>query len=102
MQKVDLQGWNAAGDHHWLSSEVRTTHPDSNMCIADKRVARLLLVLSELDECVAGLELLPKADLSDLVSSAILACGFENEGEAKYAIATVLRAIEVPAMHGHS
>jgi len=101
MDKVDPQ-FLIASQHHWLTHEVRTTHPDSNVCIADKRVARLLLVLSELDECVAGLEGLPKADLSDLISSAIRACGFENEVEAKYAIATVLRAIEVPATHGYS
>jgi hypothetical protein len=70
--------------------------PNPNVHIADKRVARLLLVLHELDESVAGLEELPKSDLSELVSSAILACGFVDPVEARYAIAAVLRAIEAP------
>ena len=70
--------------------------PNSNVQIADKRVARLLLVLHELDESVAGLEELPKSDLSELVSSAILACGFVDPAEARYAIAAVLKAIEAP------
>ncbi len=44
---------------------------------------------------MAGLEALPKAELSALVSSAILACGFVDPIEARYAIATVLETIEV-------
>ncbi len=70
--------------------------PNPNIQIADKRVARLLLVLQELDESVAGLEELPKSDLSELISSAILACGFVDPVEARYAIAAVLEAIEAP------
>jgi hypothetical protein len=67
---------------------------DRSVYIADKRVAQLLLVLHELDESVAGLEDLPKAELSELVSSAILGCGFANPIEARYAISAVLRMIE--------
>ena len=100
MDKVDPR-FPGASECRWLTPELRA-HPDSNVCIADQRVARLLLVLSELDECVAGLEGLPKDDLSNLVSSAIQACGFENPVEAQYAIATVLRAIEVPGSAGYS
>ena len=62
--------------------------------IADKRVAQLLLVLHELDESVAGLEDLPRAELSELVANAILGCGFADPVEARYAISTVLRMIE--------
>jgi hypothetical protein len=76
--------------------ELNNRFPNSGVHIEDKRVARLLLVLQELDESVAGLEELPKSDLSELVSSAILACGFVDPVEARYAIAAVLDAIEAP------
>jgi hypothetical protein len=62
--------------------------------IADKRVSRLLLVLQQLDESVAGLEDLQESELSELVSVAIRGCGFTDPVEASYAIATVLEAIE--------
>ena len=69
-------------------------HRNPKLQISDKRVAQLLLVLHELDESVAGFAELPKTDLSDLVSSAIVACGFVDPGEARYAIAAVLDSIE--------
>jgi len=92
-------------DNWYLDMSARKARPilefdnrfrNSDVHIADKRVARLLLVLHELDESVAGLEELPKSDLSELVSSAILACGFVDPVEARYAIVAVLKAIEAP------
>lgn len=62
--------------------------------IADKRVARLLLILHEIDQAVAGIEGMPQNELIELVSAAIRACGFVNDCEARYAIASVLEAIE--------
>jgi len=79
-----------------LKQTQRTPGADASLGITDPRVAQLLLVLSEIDECVAGLEHLPKTQLSDLVSTAILACGFTNAVEARFAIATVLQVIEEP------
>jgi hypothetical protein len=70
---------------------------DPGICITDKRVARLLLVLQELDQSVAGLEHVPRHDLVSLISSAIQACGFADPEDARYAIAAVLQAIEAPA-----
>jgi hypothetical protein len=75
----------------------RTDLADLNnqtLYIADKRVAQLLLVLHELDESVAGLEDLPRAELSELVANAILGCGFADPVEARYAISAVLKMIE--------
>ena len=77
---------NSWADHADLND--RTVH------IPDKRVAQLLVVLHELDQSVAGLEDLPQAELSELVASAILGCGFADPVEARYAISTVLRMIE--------
>jgi hypothetical protein len=76
-------------------SAFGNTSSDSKVYIADKRMARLLLVLHELDKSVAGLEELPQPELTELVSSAIMACGFVDGTEARYAIAAVLETIEM-------
>jgi hypothetical protein len=70
------------------------TFSSSKGPIADTRVAQLLGVLHELGEFVAGVEDLPNAELSDLVSGAILACGFVSQDEARYAITAVLETME--------
>ncbi len=70
------------------------TYSDSKVHIADTKVARLLLVLHEIDQAVAGLEELPQTELIELVSSAIIACGFADGTEARRAIVAVLEAIE--------
>jgi hypothetical protein len=75
-------------------SERIMTRFDPKVHLNDKRVARLLLVLHEIDQSVAGLEELPQTELSELVSSAIMACGFADGTEARYAISAVLDAIE--------
>lgn len=80
-----------------INDDLRTTvnnRSGSDVCVADQRVARLLLILEDLDRSVAGLEEVPQKELSDLISNAILACGFVNPVEAQYAIAAVLQAIE--------
>jgi len=80
--------------HILPAPECTKTGFDSKVHIADKRIARLLLVLHELDQYVAGLEQLPQTELMELVSSAILACGFKDGTEARYAITAVLEAID--------
>lgn len=82
------------GRHILRTPAGNATRSAPRVHIEDKRVARLLLVLHELDQSVAGLEELPQTELSELVSSAILACGFTDGTEARYAIAAVLEAIE--------
>jgi hypothetical protein len=80
--------------HTMPTLRVGSICSDAQVHIEDKRVARLLLVLHELDRSVAGLEELPQPELSELVASAILACGFTDGTDARYAIAAVLCAIE--------
>jgi hypothetical protein len=75
---------------------------DPFACIVDSRVAELLSVLSEIDECMAGVEYLPKPDLKELISSAIFACGFTDASEMRYAIAAILEAIEAPYWTAHA
>ena len=80
----------------WPKPGVHEPCSNAKVHIADKRIARLLLVLHELDRTVAGLENLRQPDLNEMVSSAILACGFVDGTEARLAIAAVLDAIEKP------
>jgi hypothetical protein len=80
--------------HVFSASELYESRSDLALQISDARVVRLLLVLHELDEAVDGLEYLLQVDLSNLISSAVLACGFVSPAEAQYAIAAVLRVIQ--------
>ena len=81
--------------HSLPAADCKTTF-DSNVSIADERVARLLGVLQEIDQNVSGLEELPQSELIELVSNAIMECGFVDGTEARYAIAAVLEAIDAP------
>jgi hypothetical protein len=93
MDKTNKLFPDASAERRWQNLGVGNTGSPQKIYVTDKRVARLLLVLQELDESVAGLEELPKTELSELVSNAILACGFVDPIEARYAIAAVLDAI---------
>lgn len=73
----------------------RKTCSDTDVHIHDKRVARLLVLLQQLDESAEGLEGLPKSELSEIVSSAIRVCGFADPIEARDVIAIALDAIEM-------
>jgi hypothetical protein len=96
MDKINKLFLDPSTQHTWPTPEVNQAFADLRVRITDERVARLLLILHELDESVARLEELPpKTELSGLISSAIQACGFVDPTEERYAIAAVLEAIEV-------
>ena len=95
MDEINKPFLDLSTEHIWPTPEVSRVFADSIVRVTDERVARLLLMLHELDESVAGLEELPKTELSELISSAIQACGFVDPIEERYAIAAVLEAIEV-------
>jgi hypothetical protein len=95
MDKINKLFLDPSTERVWPTPEVNQAFADLKVRITDERVARLLLLLYELDESVAGLEELPKTELSELISSAILACGFVDPIEERYAIAAVLDAIEM-------
>jgi hypothetical protein len=67
----------------------------SDLQSQDKRVARLLLLLQQLNESSEGLETLPEPELTEIVNSAIRLCGFVDPIETQNAIAAVLDAIEM-------
>ena len=94
MDKMNKSFFHPSPKHIFLASEVYEARSDLSIQIADARVVRLLIVLHELDEAVAGLEGLQQANLTNLVSDAILGCGFVDPPEARHAIATVLGLIQ--------
>ena len=94
MDKVNTSFLYPSPKHELQASEFYEARSDLSIHIADARVIRLLIVLHELDEAVAGLEELQRANLSDLVSNAVLACGFVDPTEALHAIAAVLQIIQ--------
>lgn len=95
MDEVQHQ-YDATGMWPRLHRDLRSTATDTSAGITDSRVARLLLVLSDINESVAGLDSLPEAELIELVSGAIEACGFTDPVEVRSVVATVLRAVEAP------
>src|SRR3977135_390574 len=95
MDKVNKLFLDPSTERMWPTPEVNKAFADLKLRITDERVARLLLLLDELSESMAGLEELPKTELSELISSAIMGCGFVDPIEERYAIAAVLEAIEV-------
>jgi hypothetical protein len=94
MDKVNKSFLYPSPKHIFLASEVHEARSDLSIRIADARVVHLLLVLHELDEAVYELKGLQQANLTNLVSDAVLACGFVDPAEARHAIAAVLGLIQ--------
>jgi hypothetical protein len=83
-------------EHIWPNPAFANASADSQVQIADERVARLLIVLHDIDTSVPDFDEMPESDLSELVSSAILACGFSDPIEASQVIAAILEMVEMP------
>lgn len=84
-----------AGVAPQLNRHSKNLPHDGSAGTMDTRMARLLLVLSEVDECVASLGGLPESQIHSLVSTAIQACGFTNPAEVRSVVASILQAIGV-------
>lgn len=96
MDEVQHQSYDATGIWPRPYQGQRNTATDTSAGITDNRVPRLLLVLSQINESVAGLDSLPEAELTEIVSGAIQACGFTDPVEVRSVVATVLQAVEAP------
>jgi hypothetical protein len=68
---------------------------DSAPTIEDPRVARLLLVLRLIQRSAGPLSELPKAELTEILSSAVPLCGFANPIEIAEVTGTVLEALDI-------
>src|SRR3981189_3097779 len=95
MDKINKLFLDPSTERMWPTPEVNKAFADLKLRITDERGARLLLLLHELDESMAGLEELPKTELRELISSAILSCGFVDPIEERYAIRSVWQGVEV-------
>jgi hypothetical protein len=95
MDKLDAVLLYFAVEHISTSQAFGKTCADLH--VDHKRVARLLVLLKQLDESAPGLEMLPEPELDEIVSSAIRVCGFVDPIEARDVIAIVLDAIVMQA-----
>jgi hypothetical protein len=94
MEKMNSQFLNAAPIGMHLDGSRRTRKVEPHLPFPDLRVARLLLVIRQLELRLASFEDLSDSDLMELISCAIVACGFTEPAETRCAIAQVLEAIE--------
>jgi hypothetical protein len=94
MDKVNRLFLYSSYDHMCSNRAFDKTCSDPDLHIQDKRVARLLELLQQLNEAAEGLRSLPKNELSEIVSSAVGVCGFVDPIEARDVIAAVLDKIE--------
>ncbi len=85
-----------------LKSPEKTTSPtfgsrgdvlEPTVRITDRRVAQLLIVLHEIDVGAKALNTLSEGQLSDMVATAIMACGFTDLEEARIALRSILDVI---------
>ncbi len=104
MDKVDELFLQSFGQLTGSQSAYGKDLPDQDLNI-NQRVARFLMLLRDLDDCTGGLDALPVAELSEVVSSALGVCGFVDPEETRSVIATVLEVIERtdsnPEISGH-
>jgi hypothetical protein len=94
MKKANAKSISKTNLNREWKVDSHTPEADSDIYVEDPRVAKLLLVLSDLDESFGGVEGIEQSQLRDLICNALPACGFVNSHDACYAIAAVLRIIE--------
>ena len=96
MDKMNRQFFNATDIGVRLERTLTATNADCSSYPSDVRLGQLLLVLSKLETSMAVLEDLPDPDLTELISSAMVACGFTDPAQIRCAIAEILETIEGP------
>ena len=94
MEEVQPELCGSARIARGLNRGTRGSAHDGSAGVTDCRLARLLLVLSEIDETVARIGGMPERELRGLVSGAIQACGFSDPAEMRWVVASVLQAID--------
>jgi hypothetical protein len=96
MKEMDERSLKSTNESTLRTKEFDADSLEHEIRITDQRVAQLLLVLHEIDVCIKGLEQFSEPQLSELVGEAVLSCGFTDPTEARFALASVLKAIEAP------
>jgi hypothetical protein len=86
---------------HWSSEPLHPdrafgkAYSDARLYLKDQRVCQLIVLLQQVQQSAGGLGALPKAQLNEIVSTAVQLCGFANAILAEDVIATVLEAFEM-------
>lgn len=96
MEKMSTRLFSATDIGMRLERTLTPTNADPSSYPSDIRLGQLLLVLNELEASMAAMEDLPDRDLTELISSAMMACGFTDPAQIRCAIAEISETIEVP------
>lgn len=73
------------------------SEPDSspNLHVKDRRIARLLILLRQINESTGGLAAFPEPQVSEIVCCAVRLSGLTTSTEARQVVAAVLEALEI-------
>jgi len=66
-----------------------------NLHVKDRRIARLLILLRQINESTGGLAAFPNPQVCEIVSSAVRLCGLTGSTETQEVVAAVLEALEI-------
>ncbi len=84
---------SSAGKTRLSSAPSQTAVP--NLHLKDRRIARLLILLRQINESTGGLGVFPESQVSEIVSCAVRLCGLTSSTEAREVVAAVLEALEI-------
>jgi hypothetical protein len=94
MDKIDELFLHPSAKHILPRHAFSESRSDSDFHLMDKRVAKLVVLLQQLHASTGWLGALPKAQLIEILSSAVRLCGFVNPLEVGDVMATILEAVE--------
>jgi hypothetical protein len=102
MYKVRDLVLHTSTEHVRQNRALGRIYSDSSSGIEDQRVARLLLLLRELQQSLGALAALPVPERTEIVSSAVCLSGFVHPLDAGNVIATILNELELQDLtHGN-
>jgi hypothetical protein len=95
MNKVDQVSVESCGKHAGPNPAYGKDRYDPELNI-NQKVSRFLTLLQQLGELAGGVDALPRAELGQIVVSALEVCGFVDPIEVREVVAAVLQALEEP------
>jgi hypothetical protein len=95
MNKVDQVSVESCGEQAGPNPAYGKDRYDPELNI-NQKVSRFLTLLQQLGELAGGVDALPRAELGQIVVSALEVCGFVDPIEVREVVAAVLQALEEP------
>lgn len=97
MDKVNELSLHPSAEPARQDCMICGAYSDSLFYIGGKRVARLSVLLQQIQQSLGALEALPHPELFEIVSGAVSLSGFVNPTETAEVTAVVLDALEILA-----